>query len=81
MSHSKGSLHVRIAALAVAIFTAGITSSAQAVKPADPNKPMIKREPMKGEMKKDGTMKDDVSRAAQKWDEKMGDAMKQEKMK
>lgn len=46
-----------------------------------PAKPMIKKEPMAGEMKKDGMMKEDVSRAARKWDEKMDEMMKKEKMK
>ena len=32
---------------------------------------MKKKEPMAGEMKKDGMMKEDVSKAAEKWDEKM----------
>ena len=34
-------------------------------------KPMKKKEPMAGEMKKDGMMKEDVSKAAEKWDKKM----------
>ena len=46
-----------------------------------PAKPMMKKEPMAGEMKKDGMMKEDVSKAAKKWDAKMDEMMKQEKMK
>ena len=34
-------------------------------------KPMKKKEPMAGEMKKDGMMKEDVSKAAEQWDKKM----------
>jgi hypothetical protein len=34
-------------------------------------KPMKKKEPRAGEMKKDGMMKEDVSKAAEKWDKKM----------
>ena len=52
--------------------------STQAPRPA---KAMIKKEPMAGEMKKDGMMKEDVNKAAQKWDAKMNESMKREKMK
>ena len=40
---------------------------------------MIKNEPMAGEMKKDGMMKEDVSKAARKWDAKMNESMEREK--
>jgi hypothetical protein len=44
-------------------------------------KPMAKNEPMAGEMKKDGMMKEDVSRAEKAWSRRMDEKMKQEKMK
>jgi hypothetical protein len=81
----------RVPAALAAIFLAGtITLLTHAATTFDqptsgqeqqPAKPMIKKEPMAGEMKKDGMMKEDVSKAAQKWDAKMNESMKQEKMK
>ena len=48
---------------------------------AIPAKPMAMKEPMAGEMKKDGMMKEDVSKAQKKWSKEMDEKMKQEKMK
>jgi hypothetical protein len=39
------------------------------------------KEPMAGEMKKDGMMKEDVSKAEKKWSKEMDEKMKREKMK
>ena len=58
---------------------AGALPSAHAASSSDQStraqqqsaKPMKKKEPMAGEMKKDGMMKEDVSKAAEKWDKKM----------
>jgi hypothetical protein len=78
------------AALAVAFLAGGSAPLSHAAATPDqvnsaperePAKPMIKKEPMAGEMKKDGMMKEDVSKAAQKWNVKMDESMKQEKMK
>jgi len=89
MSHRTVRSRVPAAALTVVFLAACITPLAQSATTSDqpasgqeqPPKPMIKKEPMMGEMKKDGMMKEDVSKAAQKWDAKMNEAMKQEKMK
>lgn len=90
MSHRTFRLRVLAAALTVAFLASGITPLAHAATTSDqpkseqegqPAKPMIKKEPMAGEMKKDGMMKEDVSKAARKWDAKMNESMKQEKMK
>ena len=52
--------------------THAASSSDQTIRAQQqPAKPMKKKEPMAGEMKKDGMMKEDVSKAAEKWDEKM----------
>lgn len=90
MSNRTLRLRVPAAALTV-IFLAGIsTPFAHAATTPDqpasgkeqqPAKPIIKKEPMAGEMKKDGMTKEDVSKAAQKWDAKMNESMKREKMK
>ena len=48
---------------------------------AIPAKPMGMKEPMAGEMKKDGMMKEDVSKAEKKWSKEMDEKMKREKMK
>ena len=58
-------------------------AAADQAKPmrADPAKPMAMHEPMAGEMKKDGMMKEDVSKAARKWDQKMDQMMKKENKK
>jgi hypothetical protein len=81
---------VSATALTVVCLTGVITPLTHAATTSDqptsgqegqPAKPMIKKEPMAGEMKKDGMMKEDVSKAAQKWDTKMNESMKQEKMK
>ena len=61
------------AALAGALPSAyAASSSDQTARAQQPSaKPMKKKEPMAGEMKKDGMMKEDVSKAAEKWDKKM----------
>lgn len=51
--------------------TQAASSSDQTMSAQHPAKPMKKKEPMAGEMKKDGMMKEDVSKAAEKWDERM----------
>jgi hypothetical protein len=52
--------------------THAASSSDQSIHaPQQSAKPMKKKEPMAGEMKKDGMMKEDVSKAAAKWDKKM----------
>jgi len=90
MSHRTYRLRVSAAALTVVFLAGGITPRAHAATtPDQPRseqerqsaKPMIKKEPMAGKMKKDGMMKEDVSKAAQKWDAKMSESMKKEKMK
>ena len=53
------------------VHSAEPPDKAQSAPEQQPAKPMIKKEPMAGEMKKDGMMKEDVSKAAKKWDEKM----------
>lgn len=67
-------------ALILASLAGALPSSTYAASSSDhatpaqqqlPAKPMKKKEPMAGEMKKDGMMKEDVSKAAKKWDEKM----------
>ena len=77
------------AAVVTAVLLAGsfapLARAATPSEPAKPDpppaKPMIKKEPMAGEMKKDGMMKEDVSKAAKQWSEKMDEMMKKEKMK
>ena len=60
------------ASLAAALpSTHAASSSDQTIRGREPAKPMKKKEPMAGEMKKDGMMKEDVSKAAEKWDQKM----------
>jgi hypothetical protein len=61
------------ASLAGALPSTHAASSSDQTIPAQQQsaKPMKKKEPMAGEMKKDGMMKEDVSKAAEKWDEKM----------
>lgn len=89
MSHYARHSFVPAAALTVVFLVGGIAPTTHAATPSDqaksaqepPAKPMVKKEPMMGEMKKDGMLKEDVSKAAKKWDAKMGEAMKQEKMK
>lgn len=90
MSHLTVRLRIPAAALTVVFLSGGITPLTHAATTSDqpmsgqerqPAKPMKKKEPMAGEMKKDGMMKEDVSKAAQKWEAKMNESMKQEKMK
>ena len=90
MSHRKSCSRIPAAVLTVVFLACGITPLAQSATTSDQPtsgqerqlaKPMIKKEPMMGEMKKDGMMKEDVSKAAQKWDAKMNESMKQKKMK
>ncbi|HEV2009258.1 MAG TPA: hypothetical protein VGQ88_11110 [Burkholderiales bacterium] len=61
------------ASLAGALPSTHAASSSDQTMPAQDQraKPMKKKEPMAGEMKKDGMMKEDVSKAAEKWDQKM----------
>ena len=90
MSHRTYRSRVPAAALIV-MFLAGVsTSFTHAATTSDqpasgqeqqPAKAMNKKEPMAGEMKKDGMMKEDVSNAAQKWDAKMNESMERDKMK
>ena len=61
--------------------TAADPEQAKAAPSATPAKPMAMKEPMAGEMKKDGMMKEDVSRAEKKWSKEMDEKMKREKMK
>ena len=63
------------------VHSAEPPDQAQSAPEPQPAKPMIKKEPMAGEMKKDGMMKEDVSKAAKQWSEKMDEMMKKEKMK
>ena len=90
MSHCTDRSRVHTAALTLMFFAGISTPFAHAATTSDqpgsgqkqqPAKAMNKEEPMAGEMKKDGMMKEDVGKAAQKWDAKMNEAMKQEKMK
>ncbi len=90
MSHCTVRLRVPAAALTAVFLASGNTPFTHAATTSDqpkseqewqPAKPMVKKEPMVGEMKKDGMMKEDVSKAAQKWEEKMNESMKQEQMK
>jgi hypothetical protein len=93
MSYRTARLHLSATILTVIFLSflcGGRTPLAQAAATSDqpgsaqkqhPAKPMIKKEPMAGGMKKDGMMKEDVSKAAQKWDAKMNESMKQETMK
>ena len=90
MSYRTVCSRVPAAALTVVFLAGGIAQLTHAATTPDqpnsgqerqPAKPMIKKEPMAGEMKKDGMMKEDVSKAAQKWDVKMNESMKKEKMK
>lgn len=83
-------LRIPAAALPVVFLAGVITSLTHAATTSDQPKsgqerqsakPMIKKEPMMGEMKKDGMMKEDVSKAAQKWDAKMNESMMREQMK
>jgi hypothetical protein len=90
MSHYTRRAFVPAAALSVLCLVGSYAPPIHAASPSDqartapeqlPAKPMVKKEPMMGEMKKDGMLKEDVSKAAQKWGAKMDESMKQEKMK
>ena len=79
-----------LALAAPAILAGGFSGYAHAATPPDrgpparepaPAKPMIKKEPMAGEMKRDGMLKEDVSKAAKRWSDAMDEKMKQEKMR
>ena len=61
--------------------TAADPDQAKAAPAATPAKPMGMKEPMAGEMKKDGMIKEDVSKAEKKWSKEMDEKMKREKMK
>jgi Spy/CpxP family protein refolding chaperone len=81
MSHrAQGPFGFSIA-LMLALVAGTLTSFVHAAPAPDQNKPMQKKEPMTGGMKKDGMMKEDVSKAARKWDEKMDEIMKKENKK
>jgi hypothetical protein len=89
MSHRSIRLRVPASALAIVFLASGIMPRTYAATTSDQPtsgqeqqtaKPMMKKEPMMGEMKKDGMMKEGVSKSAQKWDAKMNESMKQEKM-
>lgn len=90
MTHHTHRMFVPAAALTVLFLVGSYAPLVHAAAPPDqakpapgepPAKPMVKKEPMMGEMKKDGMMKEDVSKAAKQWSEKMDASMKQEKMK
>jgi len=70
-------------ALALSLCALALVVPLYAATPPDqpPAKPMIKNEPMTGQMKKDGMMKEDVSKAEKAWSKRMDEKMKQEKMK
>ncbi len=72
---------LRVALLALPANAAEPPDQAKSAPPQDPAKPMTMKGPMAGEMKKDGMMKEDVSKAAQHWNTKMDEQMKQEKAK
>ena len=81
MPHRAHRLFSIAAAIVIANFTAAHSSLTHAALPPDQSRPMQKQEPMAGEMKKHGMIKEDVSKAAKKWGERMDKKMKQEKMK
>ncbi len=83
MSHR---IRCSLSAMSTAFFAVACALPAHAATPSDqaeparelPAKRMMKKEPMMGEMKKDGMMKEDVGKAAKQWDEKMKETMKKE---
>jgi len=81
MRHHTPTLYAR--ALSCCALSLAAAAPLLAATPPDqqPAKPMIKNEPMAGEMKKDGMMKEDVSKAEKAWSRRMDEKMKQEKMK
>jgi len=90
MSHYTRRAFVPAAALTALFLVGGIAPIAHAAAPSvqaesaqeqSPARPMVKKEPMTGEMKKDGMLKEDVSKAEKQWSKKMDESMKQEKMK
>ena len=81
MPHRTHRLFTPPAALTLASLAGAIPLFTHAAEPPDQAKPMMKKEPMAGEMKKDGMMKEEVSKAARQWDKKMDATMKKEKMK
>ena len=70
-------------ALTCCALALAAAAPASAATPPDQQsaKPMVKNEPMAGEMKNDGMMKEDVSKAEKAWSKRMDEKMKQEKMK
>ena len=81
---------MRNAAMFMLLIALSIAIRASAADPSDTTKagpapksaqPMNMKEPMAGEMKKDGMMKEDVSKAEKKWSKDMDEKMKREKMK
>jgi len=81
MSHRAQGPFSFFIALMLAIVAGTFTSFAQVAAPPDQAKPMQKKEPMAGKMKKDGMIKEDVSKAARKWNEKMDEIMNKENKK
>lgn len=79
-------LAVRLSTLLLLTIAGPLAYSAdpadQPKSPPAPNSQTMKmKEPMSGEMKKDGMMKEDVSKASKKWSAEMDEKMKREKMK
>ena len=70
-----------IALIALPASAGESLDQAKAAPSQDSTKPTTMRGPMRGEMKKDGMMKEDVSKAAQTWSKKMDEQMGQEKKK
>ena len=69
------------ALIALPSTAADVSDQSKSAPASTPAKPMATKEPMAGEMKKDGMMKEDVSKAGAKWSKDMDEKMKQEKMK
>ena len=81
MSNRTHCLFTPAAALMLVSAVGTFLPLTRAAEPPDKAKPMMNKEPMAGEMKKDGMLKEEVGKAARKWDKKMDATMKQEKMK
>lgn len=76
--------NIAVAASIFALTAAPVIAAdlSDQVKPAPKSaKPMAMKEPMAGEMKKDGMMKEDVSKAGAKWSREMDEKMMREQMK
>ena len=59
---------------------ADLSDQSKPAPPPESGKPAAMKGPMAGEMKKDGMMKEDVSKAGAKWSKEMDEKMKREKM-